>query len=110
MQALGNGNVSEAIGLWGPNLAYLFGSLAILIPAVPRLRSSYTAYFLLYFALAAGSTGLLSAPRILTAAFPLPLALACASGKRWADLLLTLLCLGGLAVYLYAGVMQWHVF
>lgn len=110
MQALGNGNVSEAIGLWGPNLAYLFGSLAILIPAVPRLRSSYTAYFLLYFALAAGSTGLLSAPRILTAAFPLPLALACASGKRWADLLLTLLCLGGLAIYLYAGVMQWHVF
>ena len=97
-------------GLWLPSLIYLFGSIAILIAAQKKLRPSYVAYFLLYYAITMGATWLLSAPRYLTAAFPLALGLAAITEKRWADALATTLCTAGLLYYLFAFLQHWSVY
>ena len=89
---------SAAFGLWLPNLLFLLGApLAMLFvrkrPAAPAetdaqdgqsyaLRPSYLAYFLAYYAIGMGATWLLSAPRYLTACFPLPIAMAVLTGRR----------------------------
>lgn len=97
-------------GLWLPNLVYLFGSIAILIAAQKKLRPSYVAYFIIYYAVTMGATWLLSAPRYLTAAFPLALGLAAITEKRWADALATTLCAAGLLYYLFAFLQHWSVY
>ncbi len=70
------GDVNTAISLWLPNLAYIFGALAVFISTARYLRTSYVLYFAAYFAVAIGATWLLSAPRYLTALVILPLAIA----------------------------------
>lgn len=97
-------------GLWIPNLIYLFGALAIMIGAQKKLRPSYVAYFILYYAVTMGATWLLSAPRYLTAAFPLALGLSAITEKRWADWIATLLCIAGLLLYLFAYLQHWSVY
>ena len=44
-------------------------------PSIGRLRPSYGAYFLVYFAVAMGCSWLLSGPRYLAVCFPLAFAL-----------------------------------
>lgn len=97
-------------GLWLPNLAYLFGSLALLIAAQKKLRASNVAYFIIYYLVCMGATWLLSAPRYLTACYPLCLSLGVLTSKRWANILASLLCLGLQALYLMAYVNQWYVY
>lgn len=97
-------------GLWTPNLVYLFGALAIMIGAQKKLRPSYIAFFILYYAVTMGATWLLSAPRYLTAAFPLALGLSAITEKRWADWIATLLCIAGLLLYLIAYLQHWSVY
>lgn len=97
-------------GLWLPNLVYLFGALALVIAAQKRLRPSYVAYFIVYYAVTMGATWLLSAPRYLTAAFPLALSLAALTEKRWADAVATLVCVAGLLFYLFAFLQRWAVY
>lgn len=101
---------SALYGLWLPNLVYLFGAIAILIGAQKKLRPSYVAYFILYYAVTMGATWLLSAPRYLTAAFPLALGLSAITEKRWADAIATLLCVAGLLYYLFAYLQHWSVY
>lgn len=108
--ALEGNNLQQAYGLWLPNLVYLVGSLAIMIPAAGKLRPSYVAYFIAYYLVSMGATWLLSAPRYLTALFPLALALGTLTRKKIWDGLATILCLGGLVFYLYAFVMHWSVY
>ena len=75
----------------------------------PR-RSAYVAYFIAYYAVTMGATWLLSAPRYLTAAFPLALSLAALTERKWADALATAACLAGLLYYLFAFLQRWSVY
>ncbi len=97
-------------GLWVPNLVYLFGSLAIVAAAQKKLRASNVAYFIIYYLVCMGATWLLSAPRYLTACYPLALSLGALTEKRWANVLFSILCLGLQALYLLAYVNQWYVY
>lgn len=97
-------------GLWIPNILYLFGALGLVAAAQNKLRASNVAYFLVYYAICMGATWLLSAPRYLTAAYPLALALGALTKKKWADRLATIICLVFFVFYLYAFVDQWYVY
>jgi len=98
-----------ALGLWGANLLSIFGSLTVMSLAAKRLRSSYTAWFIGYFAIAIGATWLLSAPRYLLTCFPIVIALTHLTRKPENDHL-TSTCLITLnLLYLYAFVARWQV-
>ncbi len=104
------GNIPQFEGISLPNLIYIFGSLAVMIPAAKKMRASYTAYFLVYFAVAVGVTWLLSAPRYLTCAFPIAFALGQISEKKSVDVLLTLLLGAGFLAYLYMYLIDMPVY
>ena len=110
LDALRRNDLPYALGLWVPNIVFMTGSLLVMIPAVHRIRPSYAAYFIGYFAVSMGATWLLSAPRYLTALFPLPLAMAHLGKNRFADAAMTLLCLVGLTLYMYAFAAGWYVY
>lgn len=102
-------NKPDFFGLWLPNILAQLISLALMLFAVKKLRSSYTAYFLAYFIVAMGATWLLSAPRYITALFTVPVALAAVTQNRRADICITALtCLSGFA-YLCEFVLRWQV-
>ena len=69
-------NNAAALGLWLPNLLYIFGALFVFIASARTLHSSYSLYFMAYFAVTCGASWLLSGPRYLTALVVIPLALA----------------------------------
>ena len=100
---------NNLIGLWLPNLFCIFTGLIIMLPAVKKLRPSYTAYFLIYYIITIGATWLLSAPRYLTVLVPLPIALAVIAEKRRTDDILTLAYELLYLVYSYAFVNRWNV-
>ncbi len=104
------GNIKLALGLWLPNLLYIFAALGLLTAAQKKLRASYVAYFIAYFVVCMGATWLLSAPRYLTACFPLALSVGALTEKRWVDVLATLACLGLMLLYMAAYVHQWYVY
>ena len=110
LDALRRNDLPYALGLWVPNIVFMTCSLFVMIPAVRRVRPSYAAYFIGYFAVSMGATWLLSAPRYLTALFPLPLAMAELGKSRLADAAMTLLCLAGLVLYMYAFAAGWYVY
>ncbi len=102
-------NKPNFFGLWLPNILAQLISLALMLFAVKKLRSSYTAFFLAYFIVAMGATWLLSAPRYITALFTVPVALAAVTQNRRADICITALtCLSGFA-YLCEFVLRWQV-
>ncbi len=103
-------NTQMLWGLWIPNIVYLFAALGIVTAAQNKLRASNVAYFILYYAVCMGATWLLSAPRYLTAAFPLALALGAITEKKWADRLATGVCVVSFLLYLAAFVNQWYVY
>ena len=103
-------NVRMLWGLWIPNLVFLFASLGIVIAAQNKLRASNVAYFIAYYAVCMGATWLLSAPRYLTAAYPLALALGAITGKKSVDRIATAVCIVLFVVYLLAFVKQWYVY
>ena len=70
------GDVQTVVGLWLPNLLFIFGALVVFVSTARYLRTSYVLYFAAYFAVAIGATWLLSAPRYLTALIILPIAIA----------------------------------
>lgn len=118
-----------AYGLWLPNLLYLFGAPVVMILALRKtpqrtlpaeeeteaavppyaLRPSYVAYFAAYYCISMGATWLLSAPRYLTACFPLAIALSKLTKTRSAWGIYALLCLVQL-LYLCAYVADWLVY
>lgn len=76
IKRLAEGDAETALGLWLPNLLYIFGALAVFVATARELRTSYVLYFAAYFAVSIGATWLLSAPRYLTALAVLPIAIA----------------------------------
>lgn len=79
------------------------------LPA-PRLRASYTAYFLAYYLIGMGATWLLSAPRYLTCCFPVSIALAVLAQKRAVKWPLYAVLLIAQLAYLWAYVAGWPVY
>ena len=57
-----------------------------------------------------GATWLLSAPRYLTAAFPLALALGAITEKKSVDRIATIVCIVLFVLYMLAFVNQWYVY
>ena len=124
-----------ALGLWLPNLAFLFGAPLVMIAALREkrqpqkegvviqpdgiepvrmvqpyaLRPSYVAYFVVYYFISMGTTWLLSAPRYLTACFPLAFALNRLVKPRIAWMVYYMLALLQL-FYLSAYVAEWLVY
>ncbi|MBR3383410.1 MAG: hypothetical protein IKG85_10310 [Clostridia bacterium] len=109
-----------ALGLWLPNLLFIFGALAVLVFSARTMRTPYTLYFAAYFAVTCGATWLLSAPRYLTALICIPLALAhlcegdvngvaTARAKAKASVV-TVLFLVGQALYLIMYVMEYEIY
>lgn len=103
-------NLRMLWGLWIPNIVFLLASLGIVIAAQNKLRASNVAYFIAYYAVCMGATWLLSAPRYLTAAYPLSLALGAITEKKAADRVATAVCCLLFVVYLLAFVNQWYVY
>jgi len=103
-------NTRMILGLWVPSIVYMLASLGIVAGAQNKLRASNVAYFIAYYAVCMGATWLLSAPRYLTAAFPLALALGAITEKKWADRLATVVCAVLFVFYLAAFVNQWYVY
>lgn len=68
--------IRDLLALWLPNLIFIFGSLAVLLVSVKKMRVSYLLYFAAYVFVSCGASWLLSAPRYLTALAVLPIALA----------------------------------
>lgn len=100
-------NLRDALGLWLPNVLACLLSMAVTLFGVNKLRPSYTAWFMVYFYLAAGATWLLSAPRYMVAFFPLSIIAAQFSPRlRWAAVPLFLLT--G-TFYLTAFALRWQV-
>lgn len=99
----------ELWGLWLPNLIALFGGLLLMVFAVKKMRPSYSAWFMAYYAAAIGATWLLSAPRYLIGFFPVSLAAALATDTENKDLALTILCLVLSPLYLCVFVLRWNV-
>ena len=98
------------MGLWLPNLICSFSALAVMAVSIRKLRPSYGAYFIVYFAVAIGATWLLSAPRYLAACFPLGIAAAALADTKRKDAAATLLSFGLLCAYLAMYVNGWPVY
>ena len=109
-----------ALGLWLPNLLFIFGALLVLVFSARTFRTSYTLYFAAYFAATCSASWLLSAPRYLTALVVLPLALAhlCDSrddsatigrARAKASVVTTLLCIGQV-FYLLMYVLDYSIY
>lgn len=82
-------------------LAALVLPLLLFLVAIPRLRSAYSAYFLLYYALCIGTMPM-DASRLMMTAFPLCTAMAACFGRRLPRVLLTLLLLIAFAASVWA--------
>jgi len=102
-------NPNTALGLWAANLISCFGSLALVFAAAKKLRPSYTAWFVGYYAMAIGATWLLSAPRYLLTLFPVSVAMSTLTRKTESDQLLTVCTVALNLLYLYAFVARWQV-
>lgn len=113
-------DTADLIGLWLPNLLFIFGALAVLVLTARTQRFSYTVYFAVYLAVTCGATWLLSAPRYLTALIVLPLALAhlcqgrddgvALSRARAKTTAVTAILLIGLAAYLVMYILEYSIY
>ncbi len=93
-------------GLWMPNLAVGFASLALMLLRGRRLRLSEGAWFFAYFAVCYGTTWLLSGPRYMAVFFPAAALMEEAPGPKW----LRGALLGGASLfYLFCFAMRWSV-
>ena len=110
MNALAAGDIYSALGLYLPCLLMVFGSLRVMLGTQKHLRKGDTAYFLVYFIVSIGSAWLLSAPRYLTAAYPLAMGLAVAAKKRRADIEISLVLAGLQCAYLWMFVSGYPIY
>ena len=105
-----SGKLQDTFGLWVPSLLSQFSTLFVMAVTARKQRASYTAYFLIYFAVAMGATWLLSAPRYLLVCFPLVLGMAILGKRRWVDRAMTAACLVLGQLYLYAFLFRFDVY
>ena len=108
LSALRNQVVSSAV-LHGMQLAHLVLPLLCLVAAIPRIRTSYSAYLLLYTMLTVGAQPT-DIPRLTVSAFPLCILFAAAIRKRFPRFLATVILLIGLLASVYAFAMQTPIF
>ncbi len=110
MSWLENGKLQDTLGLWVPSLLSQFSALFVMAVTARKQRASYTAYFLIYFAVTMGATWLLSAPRYLLVCFPLLLGMAILGKRRCVDRAMTAACLVLGQFYLYAFLFRFDVY
>ena len=104
-------NPQLAYGLFLPNLLCAFVSLALLFPAMKRLRPSYSGYALVYFAVTIGCTWLLSGPRYLAVCFPIAFGIAeLTKGKKFLRTAALMLLGTSMLVYLWMFVTGYPVY
>ena len=103
------GNRENVFGLWLPNLLWHFGTLGLFACTAKKLRPSYSAWFIAYFAVAIGATWLLSGPRYLLSMPVVAMMLAAVTEKRWQKIAAALVLVPLSAFYLYAFVSRWQV-
>jgi len=105
------GDAKMAYGLFLPNLLCAFGFLGLLIPSMKKLRSAYSGYALIYFAVAIGCTWLLSGPRYLAVCFPIAfgIGLLTKGKKLLRAAALILLCISML-IYLWMFVSGYPIY
>ena len=96
-------------GLWLPNVVWHFGALALFALAAKKLRPSYTAWFIGYFAIAIGATWLLSGPRYLLSMPAVAMMLAVCTEKRWQQWVAAGVLAPLSLLYLTAYVLRWQV-
>ncbi|MBQ5991951.1 MAG: hypothetical protein IJL62_05315 [Clostridia bacterium] len=106
---LEDGNRSNFLGLWLPNLLWHFGTLGLFAYASKKLRPGYAAWFIAYFAIAIGTTWLLSGPRYLLAMPVVAMMLALVTEKRWQQWLAALVLVPLSILYLIAFICRWQV-
>lgn len=106
---INGGDWHSVFGLSIPSLLAQLLALLLMVLSISRLRASYGAYFIAYFAIAIGTTWLLSAPRYLLTLFPLPLSLALLSNRKSADTALTITSTILMTFYTLAFVLRWQV-
>ena len=105
LSAAARGDTALAYTLELPNLLCSFGSLALMAASAKKLRPSYTAYFLIYFAFSIGTSWLLSAPRYLGVCFPLAFAVEeLTKNSRILRILAPVLLLVSMLIYLWMYV------
>ena len=103
------GDMGTMMGLWVSNLACSFGALIVMALAARRLRPVYSVYFFAYYAVAIGTTWLLSAPRYLLACAPLSLALGRLTEDRRTDGAVTVLLTALYMLYAFFMANRWQV-
>lgn len=96
-------------GLWLPNVVWVFGTLGLFAATSKRLRASYAVWFLCYFAIAVGTTWLLSAPRYLLAMPVVALMGGTLVKKRWQHLAAAAVLVPLSVLYTIAFVLRWQV-
>lgn len=105
-----SGDSRSFLGLWLPNLVAIFSAIIMMVMSARKLRPSYTAYFIVYFAFVVGATWLLSAPRYLLVAFPLAFAAVTLTEDKSKDAALTVTFVGCSLLYLAAFVAGYPVY
>lgn len=105
-----SGDSRSFLGLWLPNLIAIFSALIIMFMGAKKIRPSYTAYFIVYFAFVVGATWLLSAPRYLLVAFPLAFAAVALTEEKSKDAILTVVSVAGSLLYLAMFVAGYPVY
>lgn len=105
-----SGDSRSFLGLWLPNLIAIFSALIIMFMGAKKIRPSYTAYFIVYFAFVVGATWLLSAPRYLLVAFPLAFAAVAITEEKSKDAILTVVSVAGSLLYLAMFVAGYPVY
>lgn len=107
--SVGEGSREIALGLWLPNLVWHFGTLGLFAFTAKKLRPSYAAWFIAYFAIAIGTTWLLSGPRYLLSMPVVAMMLAACTEKRWQQWLAACILVPLSVLYLLAFVYRWQV-
>ena len=109
IDSIGEGNAENVFGLWIPNLVWHFGTLALFAGTAKKLRPSYAAWLIAYFAIAIGTTWLLSGPRYLLSMPAVAVMLALTTEKRWQQWLAAGILVPLSVLYLLAFVWRWQV-
>lgn len=99
----------QMVGVWIPNLMAAFGALGIMVFSIRKIRPSYGAYFLSYYAVAFGATTLISGPRYLLVLFPITFGIAQITRKRGVDCILTILAVFLSILYTLLFIYHSHI-
>ena len=110
LSSLHTGEAAMGLTLFLPNLICCLLGLIILALSAGKLRPSYAAYGLLYYAVTVGCTWLLSGPRYLAVCFPIAAGLCALVKGRLPRWILALLSLVMMLMYMWAYVLGYSVY